>query len=123
MSEVNALFTRIARLKTRIAHSFNSLNCRIILVSGRFRSTRKQKEQSQRYRLQYQLSYDGHHIFTEEEKRKMARERDRSDRDELIKDEDEVVVSEYGNDSILFLSTCINQLPSPITLYCSISFT
>ena len=49
----------------------------------------------------------------------MARERDRNDRDELAKDEDEVVVSEYGNDSILFLSTCINQLPSPITLYCS----
>lgn len=46
---------------------------RMILISGRFRSTHKKPEPSSRYKLQYRLSYDGRHVFSEQEKEEIAR--------------------------------------------------
>ena len=45
----------------------------MLVISGRLRSTTTQLSQSHSpYRLQYQLSYDGGHCFSEKEKKEIA---------------------------------------------------
>lgn len=80
---------------------FSILFHRIILISGRFRSTRQVETSTQRYKLKYQLSYDGRHVFTEQEKEEIARNHQKQKQDELQHLENEVVISVSLNYSFL----------------------
>lgn len=67
----------------------------VLLISGRLRSTHTARQDATKYRLQYRLSYDGRHRFSEEEKEEVARRLKTKTGEEKVRGqrENEVVVS------------------------------
>ena len=67
----------------------------IVIVSGRVRSTRSSAgSQESRYKLQYRLSDDSRHVFSEKEKEEVAHRMKEKEEERLAGQRaDEVVVS------------------------------
>ena len=106
-----ASFARKKRSIQRKKESISEIP-RIILISGRVRSTQR-TSRSPRYRLLYRLSYDGGHVFSEAEKEAMAH---------AMEDKSETVISvkivgifgmDRSTDTTWFCSSATAFAPPP----------